>query len=74
MTLTFAIASAIRTIATGTMLAGTTCDLLLEHTAGQPDFQTGGNLCIFYDIRQYRVNDHNVLPEGGIEVQATRRQ
>ena len=59
----------LRVVATGPLTVATTVELALRYTVGRCGFRAGGNLWLFYDIRQYtQQRTQHLLPDGGIVV------
>lgn len=57
-------------ITSGRLQICTPASLQLSYRAPQTGFQTGGNLWIFYDIRQFQHKQQTFLPENGIPTEA----
>ena len=59
----------LRVITAGPLTAASTVELALRYTTGQRGFRPGGNLWLFYDIRQYtEQRTQHLLPDDGIVV------
>ena len=59
----------LRAITNGPLTVATTVELALRYTTGQRGFRAGGNLWLFYDIRQYtEQRTQHLLPDDGIVV------
>ena len=55
-------------VAEGPLRVAETVPLALRYTAPAGGFQTGGNLWVFYDIRQFGARKHAYESDGGIRV------
>ena len=59
----------LRAITTGPLTVNTTVELALRYTTGRLGFRPGGNLWLFYDIRQYtQQRTQHLLPDDGLVV------
>ncbi len=59
----------LRAVTTGPLTVATTVELALRYTTGRLGFRPGGNLWLFYDIRQYtQQRTQHLLADDGIVV------
>ena len=59
----------LRAITSGPLTVNTTVELALRYTVGHLGFRPGGNLWLFYDIRQYtQQRAQHLLPDDGLVV------
>ena len=59
----------LRVVTAGQLTVGATVDLALRYTTGHRGFRPGGNLWLFYDIRQYtQQRTQHLLPDDGLVV------
>ena len=59
----------LRVVTSGPLTVATTVEPALRYTTGQLGFRSGGNLWLFYDIRQYtQQRTQHLLPDGGLVI------
>ena len=59
----------LRAVTSGPLTVATTVELALRYTTGRLGFRPGGNLWLFYDIRQYtQQRTQHLLPDDGLVI------